>query len=55
MSASAILVLALAFIAGMVAAMQWINGRKNQSVMWAQIVTYWCVLTVKNVFDLLGW
>lgn len=55
MSASAILVLILALIAAAVSVMQWVNGKRNHSVMWAFIVAYWVVLTIKNVCDLMKW
>lgn len=53
--ASKILVLILAVIAGVVSAMQYVNGKKNHSLMWALIVSYWVVLTVKNICDLASW
>jgi len=46
---SAVLVLALMAIAGIVAVGQY-KARK----MWWWIVIYWAVLTVKNLCDLLG-
>jgi hypothetical protein len=55
MTISAVLVLILAVIAGIVSAMQWVNGQRNKSIMWAFIVAYWVVLTIKNVCDLAGW
>ena len=55
MTISAVLVLILAMIAGIVSAMQWVNGKRNHSIMWGFIVAYWVVLTIKNVCDLAGW
>lgn len=55
MSISGVLVMLLALIAAIVSAMQWVNGKKNHSVMWAFIVSYWVVLTIKNVCDLMRW
>ena len=48
-----ILVILLAIIAGIVSYLQYKNGKNNYSIMWAFIVLYWVVLTVKNICDLL--
>lgn len=53
MSPSAICVLLLMLIAAVVSVMQYMNGRKNMSLMWGWIVAYWVVLTIKNFFDLI--
>lgn len=41
-----LLVLTLAVIAGVV-----LNGLINGANMWGWIITYWAVLTVKNLLD----
>lgn len=54
MTISAVLVLVLALIAAIVSAMQYVNGKRSHSIMWACIVLYWIVLTMKNICDLVG-
>ena len=43
------LIFVLAFIAAWVA-----HGVCHHKVMWKWIVLYWCVLTVKNLVDMIG-
>lgn len=50
---SKILVLFLAGIAGYVSYRQFKYGDKAAAITWVSIVTYWVVLTIKNLCDLL--
>lgn len=51
---SKILVIFLAVIAGWVSVRQYQHGDRKAGLTWALIVSYWIILTVKNVFDLVG-
>ena len=54
MTGSALCVLLLMIVAAIVTALQYVNGRRDKSLMWLCIVLYWFILTVKNFCDLQG-
>lgn len=47
------LIILLALIAGIVSYRQYKHGNRENAVTWALIVSYWIVLTIKNLCDLL--
>lgn len=51
---SHICVLLLMIVAGCVSVFQWAVADRAKSTVWAWIVAYWFILTVKNFFDLLN-